>query len=298
MLLRAWANFSDCGFFKEGFSVLGRSFPFPSLKGFFPSFCQALAEDRVTTPTKKKKNMWRVTEAPWRVLQRCLCCSFAAFSWFWGLVSSQYLISTRWMSRWCLLRSLGHQYICQLLYHGFFILICPNILCAMSVDSACVRILWKLRQRRGLMMVLAYVTNNLVKMNTFRTRCMLFYFAKTIEFVSWGNIFVLSTPFLRTFQQPHPFCCKRSTTNLFMISFLCRTIDFFFFYLSLWIYLWLADTSQQPISHTTWLKVTPIVTIIDQRSEVLPVGGTVQVWLTCQASGTKEPHCMLTLDRV
>ena len=28
------------------------------------------------------------------------------------------------------------------------------------------------------------VTNVLVKMNTFRTRCMLFYFAKTIEFVS------------------------------------------------------------------------------------------------------------------
>jgi len=46
--LRLW-------FFKEGFSVLGRSFPFPSLIGFFPSFCQALAEDRVTTPTKKKK---------------------------------------------------------------------------------------------------------------------------------------------------------------------------------------------------------------------------------------------------
>ena len=42
-----------------------------------------------------------------------------------------------------------------------------------------------------------------------------------------------------------------------MISFLSRTIDFFFFYLSLWIYLWLADTSQQPISQTTWLKVTP-----------------------------------------
>jgi len=32
--------------------------------------------------------------------------------------------------------------------------------------------------------------------------------------------------------------------------------------LSLWIYLWLAETSQQPISQTTWLKVTPIVTIV------------------------------------
>jgi len=42
-----------------------------------------------------------------------------------------------------------------------------------------------------------------------------------------------------------------------MISFLSSTIDFFFFFLSLWIYLWLAETSQQPISQTTWLKVTP-----------------------------------------
>jgi hypothetical protein len=27
--------------------------------------------------------------------------------------------------------------VCQLLYFGIFILICPNMLCAMSVDSAC-----------------------------------------------------------------------------------------------------------------------------------------------------------------
>jgi hypothetical protein len=30
-----------------------------------------------------------------------------------------------------------------------------------------------------------------------------------------------------------------------------------YFFLSLWIYLWLAETSQQPICQTTWLKVTP-----------------------------------------
>ena len=77
-----------------------------------------------------------------------------------------------------------------------------------------------------------------------------------LEFVSWGNTFPFCLHlFLRTF----PFCCNRSTTNLFMISFLSRTIDFFFFFLSLCIYLWLAETSQQPImiSQTTWLKVTP-----------------------------------------
>ena len=61
-------------------------------------------------------------------------------------------------------------------------------------------------KQRGLKMVLAYVTNIPVKMNMFRTRCMLFYFAKTIELVSWGNIFPFCLhPFLRTFQQPNPF---------------------------------------------------------------------------------------------
>jgi hypothetical protein len=66
----------------------------------------------------------------------------------------------------------------------------------------------------------------------------------------------LSSPtlFAATGQQP--------TANFFMISFLSRTIDFFFFFLSLWIYLWLAETNQQPISQTTWLKVTPHVIIV------------------------------------
>ena len=32
--------------------------------------------------THTKRMMWRVTEALWRILQRSLCCSFAAFSWF------------------------------------------------------------------------------------------------------------------------------------------------------------------------------------------------------------------------
>ena len=39
--------------------------------------------------------------------QRSLCCSCAVLSWFCGLMSSQYLTSMRWMSRWRILRSLG-----------------------------------------------------------------------------------------------------------------------------------------------------------------------------------------------
>ena len=39
----------------------------------------------------------------------------------------------------------------------------------------------------------------------------------------------LFTPFLRTFQQPNPFCFNMSTTNLFMISFPQQSTRFFFF---------------------------------------------------------------------
>jgi len=72
----------------------------------------------------------------------------------------------------------------------------------------------------------------------------------------------LFTPFRRTFQQPNPFCCNRSTTNLFMISFLSRTIDFFFFFLSFgftcgWPRPVSSRSAKQP-----GLRSPPIVTIV------------------------------------
>ena len=55
MLLRAWANFSDCGFSRRVF-LFRQEFSFSqSYRVFFPSFCQALAEDR-NNPHQKKKN--------------------------------------------------------------------------------------------------------------------------------------------------------------------------------------------------------------------------------------------------
>jgi len=69
---------------------------------------------------------------------------------------------------------------------------------------------------------------------------------------SWG-LFSSPTIFaaIATSQQPacswFPFSAEQYT---------------FFSFLSSWIYLWLAETSEQPISQTTWLKVTPIVTIV------------------------------------
>jgi len=37
--------------------------------------------DGATHTQKDDVLLWRVKEAPWKVLQRSLCCSFAAFSW-------------------------------------------------------------------------------------------------------------------------------------------------------------------------------------------------------------------------
>ena len=63
----------------------------------------------------------------------------------------------------------------------------------------------------------------------------------------WG-LFSGPTLFAATGQRP--------TCSLF--PFLSRPpLYFFFFFLSLWISLWLAETSQQVISQTTRLKVTP-----------------------------------------
>ena len=67
--LRLW-------FFKEGFSVEAGVFLFPVLLVFFPSFCQALAEDRVTKgpcnnphQKKKKKKMRENSQIPnWATL--------------------------------------------------------------------------------------------------------------------------------------------------------------------------------------------------------------------------------------
>jgi len=107
-------------------------------------------------------------------------------------------------------------------------------------------------------MVLAYVSNVLVKMNMFRTRCMLFYFAKTIEFVRWGNIFPfclhLSKKFFEDFSAAQPFLLRQVNKQL-VHDFLNQQNNRLF--LSELMDLFVAETSQQPISQTTWLKVTP-----------------------------------------
>jgi len=53
----------------------------------------------VMVPPTPKEMVWRVEEAPWRMVQSS-CAVLFTLRWFWGLVSSQYFILMRWMSRW------------------------------------------------------------------------------------------------------------------------------------------------------------------------------------------------------
>ena len=108
-------------------------------------------------------------------------------------------------------------------------------------------------------MVLVYVTNVQVKMNMFRKGCMLFYFAKTIEFACElrKHCSFLFTPFLEDFSAAQPFLLQQ-VNNQLVRDFLSQQNTRRFFFLSLWIYLWLAETSQQPINQTTWEGHPPL----------------------------------------
>ena len=67
----------------------------------------------------------------------------------------------------------------------------------------------------------------------------------------------LFTPFFEDFSAAQTFLLQQ-VNNQLVHDFLSQQNNrLFFFFLNLWIYLWLTETSQQPISQTTWLKVTP-----------------------------------------
>jgi len=95
-----------------------------------------------------------------------------------------------------------------------------------------------------------------------------------VHFESWGSsvawrwfsLWVEETFLLFVytffFQQPNPLCCNRSTTNLFIISFLSRTIDFSFpFWAYGFIYGWPRPVSSRSAKQPDWGS-TPIVTIV------------------------------------
>jgi len=131
------------------------------------------------------------------------------------------------------------------------------MLCAIYVDSACVRIFeswgssvaWRWFLRMWPMSWYRWTCSERGACSFILPRPSSLW-AEEIFFLSvytfWG-LFSSPTFFAATGQQPtcswFPFSAEQQTS--------------FFFLGLLWIFLWLAETSQQPISQTTWLKVTP-----------------------------------------
>ena len=78
------------------------------------------------------------------------------------------------------------------------------------------RILWKLRQQRGMKMVLAYVTNVLVKINMFRTRCMhALLICQDHRVCELRKHFsFLFTPFFENFSAAQPFLPQQVNNQL------------------------------------------------------------------------------------
>ena len=69
---------------------------------------------------------------------------------------------------------------------------------------------------------------------------------------------LLFSPLFEVFSAAQPFLLRQLVNNQLVHDFLSQQNNrLFIFFLSLWIYLWLAETSQQPISQTTWLKFPP-----------------------------------------
>ena len=83
---------------------------------------------------------------------------------------------------------------------------------------------------------------------------MLYYFAKTISLWAEATFLLLFTPLFEVFSKTQ----KIAATGQLVHDFLSQQNNRLFLFLSeLMNLLWLAETSQQPISQTTWLKVTP-----------------------------------------
>ena len=92
-------------------------------------------------------------------------------------------------------------------------------------------------------MVLAYVTNVLVKMNMFRTRCMLFYFAKTIKFELRKQFSFLFTPIFEDFSAAQPFLLQQ-VNNQLVHDFLSQQNTRLFLFLSELMDLFVAGRDQ------------------------------------------------------
>jgi len=89
----------------------------------------------------------------------------------------------------------------------------------------------KVEEQRGLKIFSCIVTNVLVKMNMFRTRCMLFYFAKTIKFELRKQFSFLFTPIFEDFSAAQPFLLQQ-VNNQLVHDFLSQQNTRLFLFLS------------------------------------------------------------------
>jgi hypothetical protein len=104
---------------------------------------------------------------------------------------------------------------------------------------------------------LKYVTYVLVMMNMFRTRCMLFYFAKTRWFCELRKHFSFLLRLFFYFSAVQPFLLQQVNDQL-VHNILSQQNTRLFLFLSRLMDLFVAGRVQSAADHqTTWLKVTP-----------------------------------------
>ena len=94
-------------------------------------------------------------------------------------------------------------------------------------------------------MVLAYVTNVLVKMNMFRTRCILICQDHRVCELRKHFSFLFS-PFFEDLSAAQPFLLQQVNNQLVHVFLSQQNNRLFYFFLSFWIHFWLSETSQQP----------------------------------------------------
>jgi Zn-dependent protease with chaperone function len=120
---------------------------------------------------------------------------------------------------------------CRLLCHGIVILTCPNMLYAMSVGSACLRMFWEWRQQRAFKAALRHARS--------------FILLRSSENVQSGVHALLFCQDNRICELRR-YCCFWSSFSG-LLSGLALSLPVI---TSLWIYKWLAKISQQSMSHT------------------------------------------------
>ena len=174
--------------------------------------------------------------------------------WF-PLAPQQYFVSQLSLWFYCWLVRTSHRLISRSIWLK---VPCKSImLCAILVDSACVRILWKLRQQRGMKMVLAYVTDVLVKMNNpeqhVKNEVHALLIRQDHRVCELRKHFsFLFTPFFEDFSAAQPFLLQQ-VNNQLVHDFLSQQNNRLFLFLSELMDLFVAGRDQSAADQPNYL---------------------------------------------